>query len=316
MKKLLVITMVLTFVAGTAMAGGLDSKDFRSIDKEIPVKDSAPAGTKVGNLDCSGMIEVSLDNVYVGDNTGAVNNVTTYSCSSFNESGGEVVYHLFLSEPAMFEGYITTDGCDLDIAVLDQCDEDLGCLIVVDSGVSTNVPITGDVYFVVDGYNGAGCAFTFTLDSVDLPQPVGFCDAVENVFGTYFTGNTCAGVNNISELGCETYTEDGLEYYYEIFMPAGSSFTADVTNTADGALWVVDACEDPIGCLAYADDSFSGDTETISYSNNTAEDMWVYLVVDSWGTDSCGDYEMDFAATGGAVATEGSTFGNFKAMYR
>ncbi|MCB1183178.1 hypothetical protein KDM41_07080 [bacterium] len=316
MKKLLTIIALAAMtilVAGSVLAAA--PAPMSSTSKITPVKDEGPAGDK-GLLDCSGAISIALDNVYYGDNTGAPNNVTTYGCSTWNESGGEVVYHLYLAAPAMFQASIAADAGDLDLAVLDQCDETLGCLIVVDSGVSTNVPVSGDFYFVVDGYNGAASPFTFTIDSVALPEPVDFCDAVEDVFGSYFTGTTCAGVNNVSALGCEAYTENGLEYYYEIFMPAGSSFTADVTNTADGALWVVDACVEPLNCLAYADDTFSGETETVSYTNASGSDMYVYLVVDSWGTDSCGDYTMNFAASGGAVAVENASFGTVKALFK
>jgi hypothetical protein len=317
MKKMLVIAIAISLVASAALAG-VTPDAFNSTSKITPIKASASGG-KLGLLDCSSAIEITMDVVYSGDNTGAANNISAYGCSTWDESGGEVIYHLFLSEPTMFVGTLTGSGCDLDLAVLDQCDEDLGCLIVVDSGVETAVPVSGDFYFVVDGYGGAGCPFTLEIATAELPPPpvaVDFCNSVEDVFGTSFTGTTCTGVNNVSSLGCETYTEAGLEYYYEIFMPAGSTFTADVTNTADGALWVVDACTDPINCLAYADDTFTGDTETITYSNVTANDMYVYLVVDSWGTGSCGDYVMAFTASGGAVAVEEAAFGAVKALYR
>jgi hypothetical protein len=317
MKKMLVIAIAISLVASAAWAG-VTPDAFSSGSKIIPIKDSA-SGTKIGLLDCAGATEISLDVLYSGDNTGAANNVSTYGCSTWNEAGGEVIFHIFLATPTMWTGTISNMvGGDLDLAVLDQCDEDLGCLIVVDSSVITNVPVSGDFYFVVDGYNGAASSFDFILEEnvIIPPDPIDFCGAVEDVFGTDFTGTTCTGVNNVSSLGCETYTEAGLEYYYEIFMPAGSTFTADVTNTADGALWVVDACTDPINCLAYADDTFSGDTETVTYSNVTANDMYVYLVVDSWGADSCGDYDMTLTQSGGVVAVEEAAFGAVKALYR
>lgn len=317
MKNVIVITMIMALMATAAFAG-IHPDQFRSLDKVTPHK-IGPTSYKVGNLDCSGAVEVALDNIYFGDNTGQPNNVTSYSCSFWDESGGEVVYHLFLAEPTMFSASITPNGCDLDLAVLDQCDENDGCLIVVNSGVETLEPVSGDIFFVVDGYAGAECSFSFELVTEELPpppEPTDFCDSIENVFGTEFSGSTCNGVNAISSLGCEAFTEEGLEYYYEIFMPAASSFTADVTNTADGALWVLDNCSDPVGCLAYADDTLSGDTETIFYENNSGEDIWVYLVVDSYGVGSCGDYTMTFSASGGAVATEGQAFGTLKASFR
>lgn len=320
MKKLLVITMAICLTASVAFAVSPDA--LRDGDKTPSVKGSGDSGEK-GLLDCTGATEIVLDTVYSSSNVGAPNNVESYICGFGNETGGEVVFHLFLAEPTMWETTMVTNGCDLDLAVLDQCDEDLGCLIMSDAGsVLTNVPVQGDFYFVVDGYAGAECQFTFQVDTQAPPPPpepevIGpFCDVVEDVFGTTFTGTTCNGVNNIPSMTCGTYSSAGLEYYYEIFVPAGGSFTADVTNTADGALYVIDSCNSPAVCLAYADDTLSGDTEVISYTNDTANDMYVYLVVDSWGTDSCGDYVMNFAATGGAVATENASFGAIKAQFR
>ena len=148
------------------------------------------------------------------------------------------------------------------------------------------------------------------------PEVIGpFCNVVEDVSGTYFTGSTCAGANNIPVMGCSDYSSNGLEYYYEVFVPAGASFTADVTNTADGALYVLDSCTSPSTCLTY-DATVSNQAEVISFTNETANDMYVYLVVDSYGTDTCGDYTMNFAATGGAVSIEAATFGSVKSMFR
>ncbi len=151
------------------------------------------------------------------------------------------------------------------------------------------------------------------------PVYVDFCADVEDVYGTVFTGTTCGGQNLISSLPCGNYSEAGLEYYYEIEMPINGSFTATVTNTADGGLWVVDDCiaqDGDFNCLAYADDTFSGDPEVIMYTNTTGVKISVYLVIDSYGSDSCGDYTFEFDGTGGAVAVESAAFGDVKSMYR
>ncbi|HPF36480.1 hypothetical protein KDK88_06675 [bacterium] len=151
------------------------------------------------------------------------------------------------------------------------------------------------------------------------PPPVSFCGDLIEADGTgNFSGDTCDGVNLISALGCEAYTENGLEDYYEIEMPAGSSFTATVTNTADGALWVVGECEAVGGaftCLGYADDTFTGDPEVVSYTNTSGSALTVYLVVDSYSS-SCGTYDMVFDSTGGAVANENMSMGSVKALFR
>ena len=69
-------------------------------------------------------------------------------------------------------------------------------------------------------------------------------------------------------------------------------------------------------CLAYADDTFTGDMESVSYSNTSGSPMTVYLAIDSWGTDSCGTYEFTFTPTGGAVAAEPMSMGQVKSLYR
>lgn len=195
-------------------------------------------------------------------------------------------------------------------------------------------------FYTVDltAYDGQTVTITFRyagldgdahyIDNVEIgdgsgpppPPPVSFCDDVIDAEGIgTFTGDTCDGMNLISALGCEVYTENGLEDYYEVEVPAGASFTATVTGTYDGALWVVGECEAEGGaftCLAYADDTFTGDPEVISYTNTSGSDEVVYLVVDAYGTDSCGTYEMLFESVDGAVANETMSMGDVKSLFR
>jgi len=114
-------------------------------------------------LDCSAVTEVELDGVYAGDNTGLPNNVTTYGCSDWEESGGEVVYHLYLATPRLFNVRLES-VCDLDLAILSGCDVLLDCIEVTDNGAQSASVQLGDFYFVVDGYEGAACAFQLFID--------------------------------------------------------------------------------------------------------------------------------------------------------
>ena len=91
----------------------------------------------------------------------------------------------------------------------------------------------------------------------------------------FFYGYTCGGENLVSSLACPPNGADGLEAYYAILMPAGSSITAD------GVLWLLGGCTEPFTCLALADAGLGGDPEVITYTNTNAEDLQVYLVVDS-----------------------------------
>ena len=316
MRKLCVMVVLLALVVGTVQAS-----PFVPLRKGV-VKQPASEPNR-GMLDCSNAIEVTLDNVYYGDNTGAPNNVTTYGCNGWDESGGEVVYHLYLDTPTLFEVVLDTDeadDCDLDLAVLDQCDEDLGCIIVVDNGVTVSEPITGDLYFVVDGYQGSGCQYTLTFNTL---EPIDFCDLVEDATigdGDVYYGDTCGGQNLIRSLDCGDWTENGLEDYFEVVIPAGASFTATVTyDNADAALWLVGGCLQPFTCLAYADDDYTeGGSEEISYTNTSGSDMVAYLVVDAYIAigETCGTYTLEFQSTGGALANKVMSFGAVKALFR
>ena len=308
-----IIAVCVLAVAGAAVAADLQD------NTKFPAKKIADPGAKStqGLLDCSGAIEVDLNvGVYTGSNVGAPNNVTTYGCSTWNESGGEVVFHVVF--PANVTWAVTPSGmtADLDLAVLDMCDESLGCLGVFDGGVMVSAPYPGDFYFVMDGYQGASSAFTLTFTTTTVVVPPAMCSLVQDVSGSLFVGDTCDGYNNIQSNACGIYTEAGLEHYYEIQAPANCMFTANVTfDVEDGAVWVLDTCAPGYACLGYADDTFGGQLETVTYTNPTGAAQSVILVVDSWGAGSCGTYTFEFISDC-AVATETESFGGVKAMFR
>ena len=176
-------------------------------------------------------------------------------------------------------------------------------------------------YAGLDGADQHIDAVTFGIEGWVPPAPddVDFCDMLIDATGTgTYTGSTCDGVNLIESLDCGDFAESGLEDYYEVYVPAGGSFTASVTNEADGALWVVAEClgvEGVFNCLAYADNTLSGSAEEISYTNSGSEAEYVYLVIDSYD-GSCGAYTMEFQGAGGAVATDEISIDAVKAMYR
>jgi hypothetical protein len=326
MRRMLTLLVAISIIAlaGSALAAG----PLRSVEKVPPVKMSGTAGESRGLLDCSMATEVTMGVLYNGTNVGAPNNVDYYSCSSWLESGGEVVYHLYLAEPTMWEATLTPSGCDLDLAVLDQCDEDLGCQIVVDSGVYTLEPVQGDFYFVVDGYYGDACDFTFIVEEQAMPEIA--CDhLMQGVpgnpgdiipMGTYvLSGNTCDSFNMIQSLLCAGWTEAGLDDWYEITLMPGGSFDFSLVHAVDSALWVVDACQDIVdaNCLAYADNNYPETDEFIYYMNNTGMQQAVYLVVDSYGTDSCGEYTgtLNIYAPG-VIPSEAASWGVLKSQYK
>jgi hypothetical protein len=315
--KLFAMTLLMILLTASWAAAGIPSGALSATGKTPVGKVTIVPAQAAGTLDCSGAIEISLNNTYSGDNWGLPSNVAQYGCNPWYEPGGEVVYHLFLAEPAMWEAGVEGSTCDLDLAVLNMCDENDGCIAVVDASVVTEVPVSGDIYFVVDGYSEEGCPFTFTITELPLPPPVTFCDLAVAVNDTAFYGYTCtSGQNLISSLECGATPEDGFEAYYSIIMTPGSSFTATVTSASDGALWLLGECVEPFTCLAYADAGLGGDPEVITYANTGAGDVTVYLVVDYYGPETCGTYELNFSFTSGEVSVEPSNWGSIKQLYR
>jgi hypothetical protein len=298
-SRLLGTLAVLSLSATSALAG--DAK-LQSIDKLDDRPHNAGQGVNRAALDCSSAIPVMLDNTYVGTTVGAPSMVSTYSCSPWLESGPEVVYVLDLPNPTMFTIDLNLLGAaDLDLAVLDACDENAGCLIVVDTGVETISPVQGTFYLVVDGYNGAAGPYELVLTNVPLPEPVNVCDNLQQIVpgpeGTIVAsgsfpvnGTTCGGENLISSLPCGFYTENGLEDYWELTLLPGASINVSVTSSGDGALWLLDACAEPFTCVAYADDTFTNQVETFSYMNDSGQNQVLILVVDTYGSATCGTY--------------------------
>jgi hypothetical protein len=315
--RVLATAVLLLFVASGWAAAGIPAGALVSTGKTPTNKVTVAPAQAAGSLDCSGAIEISLNNTYYGDNSGLLSNVSGYGCGYWYEPGGEVVYHLYLAAPAMWEASVEGSTCDLDLAVLSSCDENGGCVALVDASVATEVPVSGDIYFVVDGYSEEGCPFTFTITELPMPPPAAFCDLAVAVNDTIFYGYTCPdGQNLISSLECGATPEDGLEAYYSIVMFPGSSFTATVNSASDAALWLLDGCVEPFTCLGYADAGLGGDPEVITYTNASNGTVTVYLVVDYYGPETCGSYDLNFSFTPGEVSVERSSWGTIKGLFR
>jgi len=134
-------------------------------------------------LDCSGAVVVELNQTYQGDTTGLPDNVSLYGCSDWVESGGEIVHHLHLDLPHHFRITLVADFCDLDLAILDVCDENLGCRLVTDDEITTTSPLSGDIYLVVNGFMGAACPFDLTLEDLGVPNQSLSFGQVKAIYG-------------------------------------------------------------------------------------------------------------------------------------
>jgi len=269
MKKLLVLVMILMLVASFAMAQKIPSK-------KAPKGDGAPYIT--GKADYTEDFEGAFPPA--GWTQGVTNPAYTWSQDFLSPYSGSACAYIAWQAGTPQDETLTFSW-PVDVG------DDLSFATQGNAYWATSANFTVEVNGTEDlvAYEGTTPTFTFRyagddgadqyLDAVHIgeyeepppPEDVSFCEMVSQETGTYFTGNTCGGENLVSALGCETYGEDGLESYYEIEVPNGCYFTATVTNTADGALWVLADCVAPAGaftCLAYSDNSFTGEPEVRS----------------------------------------------------
>jgi hypothetical protein len=155
MKRLMMLLMVLALAA--LVAAPADAA--KPTDK--------PTTFTRALLDCSNAIPLACNTTVTGDNTGMPNTVDMYSCVSWTESGGEVVYELALPEYLSLTATLSGMSADLDIFLLADCDEAL-CLTYGNTTVSGEFG-PGTFYLVVDGYFGAESAYTLDVTCEEVP---------------------------------------------------------------------------------------------------------------------------------------------------
>jgi hypothetical protein len=148
-------------------------------DKPKPWRAPIDGGTRQ-LLDCSNARVLPCPGTVTGDNTGMVNNVMNYSCTGWNEIGGEEVWVLELPPPSCWIVSISSDftySPDLDMFFLGSCDEG-DCIIHGDSGLTTACLDPGTYYLVVDGYGSTsnpGGPYTLTVECTECDCPVPPC---------------------------------------------------------------------------------------------------------------------------------------------
>jgi hypothetical protein len=129
----------------------------------------APVPGTLQLLDCSNATPVTCGDSFDDTNVGAPNNVQSYSCVGWTESGGEVVYALNLVHTTNLTVSLSNMSADFDAFLLGSCDEN-DCLEYGDSSFGYTLD-PGSYYIVVDGYSGATGTYTLTIDCEELLPP-------------------------------------------------------------------------------------------------------------------------------------------------
>lgn len=183
-------------------------------------------------------------------------------------------------------------------------------------------PATGTYYFGIIAYDaeavGTYQAF-ITCQAAPSAPPNDLCaGAIELPCGAVnLSGSTSGATNNYNPgtAGCTGYTAAGLDVVYMITAYNGQGINLTYTSSADASFYIVTDCADPVGtCLVGADDTVSGQAETLSY--NFPASGTYYLVLDSYGTNTFGNWTLTGTNNCGATGASRGTWGKLKTMYR
>lgn len=183
-------------------------------------------------------------------------------------------------------------------------------------------PATGTYYLGIIAYDAAAVgtyqAFISCESAPAAPANDQCAGAIALPCGTLnLAGSTAGALNdyNPGTGGCTGYTAAGLDVVYKVTATVGQSLNLTYTSSADASLYIVTDCADPVGtCVAGADETVSGQAETLTYAFTHAGTY--YVVLDSYGTSTFGNWTLTGSYECGAVGTTHGTWGKLKTIYR
>ena len=122
--------------------------------------------TPVTHLNCASAVDVPCGGgTFVGNTATGVNNVSAYSpCSTWNESGKEIVYRVITDIAGDIVARFKATSTDLDLFILGSCDEN-DCIASGNNSAEARGVPPGTYYVVVDGYLGNVGAYTLEIDA-------------------------------------------------------------------------------------------------------------------------------------------------------
>ena len=141
-------------------------------------------GSQGGQVSCTGAIDLNSGQAYTGTTVGGASNSSSYSCTAYNMSGPEKVFHIFNGATGTITATLSNFSVILITYILGSCNSN-DCLAWNWTGsspytVTLNNAAIGDYYIVVDGYQGAQGAFTLTVNFAQDSDRDGILDSVES----------------------------------------------------------------------------------------------------------------------------------------
>lgn len=150
-------------------------------------------------------------------------------------------------------------------------------------------------------------------DTCETATPIARC-SMYTESGSTATANNDYSPTDTPLTGCTGFTELGRDVAYRLDLLAGDVVTVNYTNTTDGAIYIVTDCADePNTCVAGADDTFSGQPETLVYA--AAAPGAYYLIADSFSANSGGTFTLTVTIDC-PVSVDPASWGQVKSLYR
>ena len=184
------------------------------------------------------------------------------------------------------------------------------------------IPTTGVYYFGIIAYDAASVGTYQAFISCTAAPPAPDNDLCTGAFdlpcGVVDLSGTTAGAQNDynpGASGCTGYSAAGLDVVYKLLASPGDALNLTYTSTADGSFYIITDCGDPVGsCVVGADATVSGQPESIAYTFSSAGTY--YLILDSYGTNTFGNWTLTGSNACGVVGVTRTTWGKLKTIYR
>ena len=264
-------------------------------------------------------------------NCGLGNNYAA-TCLGSYDGGEEIIYRLDLAtsttiDIVMNPGTTTWTGMLLD----SSCPPNPTTCIAIATGSAASARsilgktlAAGSYYIMVDTWPTPNCipSFTLSVTAATPPPPpaandvcTGAIDIQAQGLSSWLVNLTNAGTyyNDYSlptTGSCTGYSTPGPDAIYKIDLAAGEQIIVDENGTCDLAVWIATDCANLLTtCVAGADATTTG-SEVVTYTAAAAGTY--YVVVDAYASAGC----PVTVTINAPVATEESSFGALKAMFR
>lgn len=185
-------------------------------------------------LNCSGAPTLTSGTPYNGTTIGGNSNVSTYSGTTWNESGPEKVHKIITGATGNITATLSNLGSnDLDVFILSACDPN-NTIALGDNTATATSAAAGTYYIVVDGYNGASGSYTITVTFTGAPTCTYSLSPTSQTFSSTGGNGT---FNVITQTGCNwTATEScnwvTIDPAWQV--QANHSIVGDISGSAGG----------------------------------------------------------------------------------